>query len=58
MEASAGEGEGAGRGPGGLRNSERGPLPLSHSNKYQEKKRIPPSKPLFSKPYSPITNFK
>ena len=31
MEASAKDGEGAGRGPCGLRNSELGPRPQKHS---------------------------
>ena len=33
MEASAKEGEGAGRGPCGLRNSELGPLPQEYQKK-------------------------
>jgi hypothetical protein len=40
MEASAREGEGAGRGPGGLRNSEQGPLPHSLKQNFQKTKQF------------------
>ena len=49
LAASAREGEGAGRGPGGLRHSERGPLPhpLKKENVKLGEKSKPKKMPSF-----------